>query len=235
MSGHSKWATTKRQKAAVDAKRSSLFTKLSKNIAIAARDGADPTMNFKLRMAIDAAKGYSMPKDNIERAIARGSGKSGEGQLETALYEGFAPGGIAVLVEAITDNKNRTVSEVKNVFSKHGGNLGGAGAVAWMFVPRGIIRLKNTEVTEEQQLELIDAGLVDVAPDPDGATIICEFERLQACEEKSRAVGLTVEEAAGGYVAKEKIVPQNTEALTALLEALDDLDDVTNIHTNGDI
>lgn len=235
MSGHSKWATTKRQKAAVDAKRSSLFTKLSKNISVAAREGVDPTMNFKLRMAIDAARGYSMPKDNIERAIARGSGASGEGQLETVMYEGFAPGGIAVMAEAVTDNKNRTAAEVKNAFSKGGGNLAGSNAVAWMFNPRGIIVIKETAMPEDQQLALIDVGMVDYEAGDEDSTIICEFDALQGCEKKLREMGFTVTEAATGYVAKEKTKPADPTAVTSVLETLDNLDDVTNLYTNADL
>lgn len=235
MSGHSKWATTKRAKAIVDSKRSSLFTKLSKNISVAARDGADPKMNFKLRIAVDKAKEFSMPKDNIERAIARGAG-TGEGvHLETVLYEGYGPGGVAIMVEVITDNKNRAFSEVKHLFSKQGGNLGSAGAVAWMFQPRGVITLKQPTITDEQELELIDLGVVDVLTDPEGATILTEPEALQKVRERCEQLGLSVTEATPSYIPKEKMPAQNESALISFLDALDDLDDVNNVYTNADI
>lgn len=235
MSGHSKWATTKRAKASVDAKRSGLFTKLSKTIAVAAREGADPAMNFKLRMAIDKAKAMSMPKDNIERAVARGSGTDTGIALETLLYEGFGPDGVALMIQVVTDNKNRSSSEIKHVLADHGGNLGGSGSVAWMFDLRGIIRVRETTVSEPQELTLIDAGLLDSRKDDEGTTLIVSLEQLQKASEEAIRAGLTVEEASTGYIPKEHLHLDNDEKIIALLEAIDDLDDVENVYTNADI
>lgn len=235
MSRHSKWSTIKRQKAAADAKRSSVFTKLANAISLAARDGSDPTINFKLRMAIEKAKAFSIPKENIERAITRGSGTGRGGGLETVTYEGFGPSGIAIIVEAVTNNRNRTAAAVKHVFSQHGGNLAGSGSVAWMFNQRGIISIRETTLAEEQELALIDAGMVDTESDNENLAIITPLEDLQAVERVAREAGLTVLEASSGYVAKEKGQPENVEQLTALLEALDDLDEVSTIYTNAAI
>ncbi|MBI4090662.1 MAG: YebC/PmpR family DNA-binding transcriptional regulator [Candidatus Komeilibacteria bacterium] len=233
MSGHSKWATTKRQKEEVDAKRSGLFTKLSKNISVAAREGTDPKMNFKLRIAIDKAKAASMPKDNIERAVARGSGAGG-GQLERVLYEGFGPEGIAVMVEAVTDNKNRTFSEIKQYFSRNGGNLGSANSVGWMFELRGVIEISSA-LTDEQELVLIDAGLLEVRTHGEGQLLNTELSKLQAVKERAEKLGMTVVEASTGYVAKELLTPKKEEAVLAFLDGLDELDDVDSIYTNANI
>lgn len=235
MSGHSKWATTKRAKAVVDAKRSSLFTKLAKNISIAAREGADPKTNFKLRMAIDKARAFSMPKDNIERAVAKGSGTGEGAHLESALYEGFGPGGVAIMVEAITDNKNRTVSEVKNIFSKHGGNLGNANSVGWMFERVGSIALENKNLSDEQELSLIDAGANDIVKNDDATMVITPLENLQKVKEVCEKLGLTVSEASLVYNPKEQVAPQNPDGIVSLLEALDDLDDVNAVYTNANV
>lgn len=233
MSGHSKWATTKRQKEVVDAKRSGLFTKLSKNISVAAREGTDPKMNFKLRIAIDKAKTASMPKDNIERAVARGSG-AGAGQLERVLYEGFGPEGIAVMVEAVTDNKNRTFSDIKHYFSKNGGNLGSANSVGWMFKLHGVIEL-SSPLTNEQELTLIDAGLLEVRAHGDEQLLNTEPSKLQTVKELAEKMGLPVIEAATSYVAKELITPKKEETVLAFLDGLDELDDVDSIYTNANI
>ena len=234
MSGHSKWATTKRQKAAVDAKRSSLFTKVSKNISIAARDGADPTSNFKLRIAIDQARAVSMPKDNIERAIARGSGTGGGAQLEHILYEGYGPEGVALIVETITDNKNRTISELKHYFSKNSGHLASSGSVSWMFDERGVITVTDKTLSEEQELALIDHGLLDVRRDG-GITLITERGKLQEAKEAAETLGLSVGEASLAYMPKDAVAPKDSERLTSFLDGLDDLDDVNTIYTNADI
>ena len=179
MSGHSKWATTKRQKAVTDAKRSSLFTKLAKNITIAAKDGADPDMNFKLRVAVDQAKTFSMPKDNIERAIARGAGTTEGVVLETILYEAYGPGGIGLLIETITDNKNRSVSNLKAILNKHGGTLCSSGSVLWQFQLRGLIRTEQKNLNEDQQSTVIDWGVEDIQSDEHGTEILCAPELLE--------------------------------------------------------
>lgn len=235
MSGHSKWATTRRQKEVVDSKRGSLFTKLSKNISVAAREGGDPKMNFKLRIAIDKAKEASMPKDNIDRAIARGAGTGDGAQLERILYEGYGPEGIAIMVEAITDNKNRAFSEVKHYFSKNGGNLGSGGAVGWMFDLRGIIRITETKLTEAQELELIDAGLLDANSDDEGTTLVTTLESLQSVKERAEKLGCTVTESSTAYLAKDMVKPAHEESVLNFLDGLDELDDVDTIYTNAEI
>ncbi|MDD4290475.1 MAG: YebC/PmpR family DNA-binding transcriptional regulator, partial [Patescibacteria group bacterium] len=184
MSGHSKWATTKHKKALVDSKRSSTFTKLTKIVQIAARDGADPDMNFKLRMAIDKAKSFSVPKDNIERAIARGAG-IGEGNvLEEITYEAYGPGGVALIIESVTDNKNRSAADIKHLLSKHGGSLGASNSVMWQFDRRGVIYTKNTSLNDEEELSIIDAGALDIEKSDDGIRIITQMEDLQKIQEK---------------------------------------------------
>lgn len=234
MSGHSKWATTKRAKEAKDAKRSSLFTKLSKNISVAARFGADPDSNFKLRMAIDKAKSYSMPKDNIERAIKKGSG-TGEGdQIESLIYEGFGPGGVALMIEVLTDNKNRTVSNIKHIFSKHGGNLGNSGSVQWMFEMKGEIILNKESLTDEEELKIIEAGAEDIVIEGK-VKVICPIDDLESVKNNLQAASFDVESSEMVYISKEKITPEDDEKLIKLLDDLDDDDDVNNIYINADI
>jgi len=234
MSGHSKWATTKRAKESKDAKRSSLFTKLSKNISVAARDGADPEANFKLRMAIDKAKALSMPKDNIERAINRGSGQGGESQIESLLYEAYGPEGIALLVEVLTDNKNRSVSNLKHILGKHNGSLGSSGSVRWMFEPKGEIIIDKDKLSEDEELKLIEAGADDISSDEE-TRIIVPIDQLQSAKEKIQAGGFNVTNSEMIYLAKDKIVPQEPDKLINLLDALDEDDDINNIFTNAEI
>jgi len=233
MSGHSKWATTKRAKAVVDAKRSSLFTKLSKNIAVAARAGTDPDTNFKLRMVIDKARVFNMPKDNIERAIKRGSGEGG-GQIESFLYEGFGPGGAALIIEVLTDNKNRTVSNLKHILSKHGGSFANEGSVRWMFDTKGQIFLKQDKLSEDQELKIIEAGAEDIIVE-DNVKIITFFDALEKVKNSLQAQGFIVDSSEIVYLAKDKVRVEDPEQLIKLLDDLDDDDDVNNIYTNTDI
>jgi len=235
MSGHSKWATTKRAKEAKDAKRSNLFTKLSKNISVAARSGADLDTNFKLRMAVDKAKAYSMPKDNIDRAIKKGSGEADGDQIESYLYEGFGPGGVALIVEVLTDNKNRTVSNLKHIFSKHGGNLGGDGSVQWMFEVKGQIVLAKANLSDEEEMKIIDAGAEDIESSDEKIIVITKLEDLENIKNKLQDFDFEVESSEMTYVPKDKLVPEKEEQLLNLLDALDDDDDVNNIYTNTDI
>lgn len=235
MSGHSKWATTKRAKEAKDSKRSSLFTKLSKNIAVAARGGSDPETNFKLRMAIDKAKAFSMPKDNIERAVKKGSGE-GEGErIESYIYEGYGPGGVALIVEVLTDNKNRTVSSIKHIFSKHGGNLGADGSVQWMFELKGQIILDKGELSEEEELRIIEAGAEDIEQDEDKVIVICPLDDLETIKNKLQEAGFSVESSEMIYRAKDRVPVAKEEQLLNLMNDLDDDDDVNNIYTNANI
>jgi len=234
MSGHSKWATTKRAKAAVDAKRSSLFTKLSKNITVAAREGADPTMNFKLRMAIDKARTFNMPKDNIERAVARGAGSGDGANIETVLYEIFAPGGVAIIAEALTDNKNRTSAAIKGLLNKYSANMGGSGSVLWMFSSKGRIVLDKQSLTEPEELKIIEAGAEDILREEE-ISVITSVEDLQQVKEKLYGAGFEIKDSEITYLPKEKIKVEDQDKLTSFLDALDEDDDINNIYTNADI
>lgn len=234
MSGHSKWSTIKRAKEAKDAKRSNLFTKLSKNISVAARDGADLDTNFKLRIAVDKAKALSMPKDNIERAIKRGSGQTDEGQIESLLYEAYGPEGVAMIVEILTDNKNRSVSNLKHILSKHNGSLGSSGSVMWMFEPKGEIILDKEKINEDEEMKLIEAGAEDIVTDEE-IKIITNIDDLQKAKEEISKAGFEVKSSEMIYLAKDKVSPKEEEKLINLLDALDDDDDINNIYTNADI
>lgn len=237
MSGHSKWATIKRQKGANDAKRGAVFTKLGNQIAIAARGGTDPAMNPSLAMAVEKAKSANMPLANIQRAIDRVKDKNAA-QLDEVMYEGYGPGGIAVLVEAATDNKNRTYPEVRHAFSKNGGNIAEPGSVAFQFARKGQITLALTGDADEALLLALDAGGED-AQEADGKLFVyTDPKSLHAIREQLASDGLTVEAAELIYEAQNTI--NITEADTArkvmkLMDALDDLDDVVATHSNFDI
>lgn len=213
-----------------------MFTKLGKIIAVAARDGADPNTNFKLRMAVDKAKSYSMPKDNIERAIAKGSGQGGEVAPETVIYEAYGPEGVALIIETVTDNKNRTVSEIKHILSKHGGTFGSSGSVMWQFQIQGIIYLKNEKITDEQELQLIELGADDILTSDDQVRVICALETLQQVKHNISESGqFEIDEVTTEYHAKDLLTPKTPEKIISLLEALDEDDDVNNVFTNADI
>ena len=239
MSGHSKWSSIKHKKGKIDAKRGQLFTKLARDVTMAARGGADPEMNAALRLAISKAKDANMPNANIDRAIQRGAGGGEADNLEEVTYEGYGPGGTAVLVDAVTDNRNRTVAEVRLVFSRGGGNLAENGAVAWQFEAQGIITVSaEGQDLDEIQLAAIEAGALDVEVAADEATVEVYTEpgSTVAVREALAAAGFAVESA---DLAK---VPQNTVELDekaavatlSLLEKLDDLDDVSKVHSNAD-
>jgi len=235
MSGHSKWATTKRAKEGKDAKRSGLFTKLAKAISIAARDGGDPDMNFKLRMAIDRAKKMSLPKDNIDRAIKAGTGESGGDLIEEITYEGYGPGGVALIIETITDNKNRTVGEVKHTLSKYGGNLGGSGSVMWMFDRKGVLYLENKSINEEQELLIIDAGAEDITNEDGFVVVYTKDSELHKIKDELEKNNFIISDSKLEFIAKDKALAENEEKVLKIMDALDDLDDVQNIYTNADI
>ncbi len=243
MSGHSKWATTKHKKAIVDSKRSSLFTKLSKIISIAARDGDDPTMNFKLRMAIDKARGLSMPKDNIEKAVARGAGTGESKELEEIIYEGYGPEGIALIIEIVTDNRNRVASEIRHILTKYDGSLGSSNSVLWQFQRKGIIYLKNETINEEQELQIIDAGAEDIQKQDNSIRIITAMEDLQKIQEKitkgsdqsKRKNIIEIDNAELEYIPKNTIQPQNPEKIEKLFAELDENDDVNNFYSNAEL
>jgi len=239
MSGHSKWATTKRKKAAIDAKRGKMFTKLIKEISIAARQGGgDPSGNPRLRLAIDNAKSANMPADNIDRAVKKATGEL-EGQSYSEItYEGYGPNGIAVMVEVATDNKNRTVAEVRHSFSKSGGSLGENGSVAWMFERKGIITLPTQGKTEEEILELIlDKGADDLSTEEDFFEIQTSVENFETVRKALIDKELSIENASLQWVAKNTVVVSGeaAEAVIKLIESLEDNDDVQNVFTNADI
>jgi len=234
MSGHSKWATTKRRKAVVDAKRSSIFTKLANTISIAAKEGGDPESNFKLRMAIDRARSFSLPKENVEKAIKRGTGELGGQQIEKFFYEGFGPDGIAIILEVITDNRNRAAADIKHILNKHGGALGGPGSVMWLFEQKGVITLNLKDLSEEEELKLIDAGVEDIERE-DGITLYTKAVDFKKIKERVEALKLPILEADLEYVAKKRIKPKNEASLINLYEALEDCDDVNNFYTNAEL
>jgi YebC/PmpR family DNA-binding regulatory protein len=241
VSGHSKWSSIKHKKGAADAKRGKLFSKLSRAIIVAAREGGpDPGSNLPLQNAIEKARSYSMPKDNIERAIAKGSGSDSESAgFETVVYEGYGSEGVAVLVEALTDNRNRTASDVRHVFSKHGGNLGATGAVAWQFDRQGVV-LVSAEGVDEDVLVLAAAegGADDVELDGSTFQIKCSPEDLSTVREAVEAAGFSVETAELSMVPKTTVAiadESTAKQVVRLVEGLEDLDDVQDVYANFDI
>lgn len=235
MSGHSKWSTIKREKGAKDAARGAIFTKLGNAIAIAARSGTDPNMNFALRLAIDKAKAANMPMNNIERAIQRVADKNAA-QLQEIVYEGYGPGGVAILVEVATDNINRTYPEVRLAFSKHGGNIAEKGAVAFQFDHKGMIRVGGKG--DELLMQALDAGAEDVQEEGDDSVVYTEPTDLAKVRDALREAGLEIKEAELTFVpnATIEITDKDTAGkIMRLMDALDDIDDVTNTHVNFDI
>jgi YebC/PmpR family DNA-binding regulatory protein len=241
MAGHSKWSSIKHKKGAADAKRGKLFSKLSGAIIVAAREGGpDPSANLALQNAIEKARSYSMPKDNIERAIAKGSGADAESSVfESVVYEGYGPEGVAVLVEALTDNRNRTASEVRHAFAKHGGNLGTTGGVAWQFERRGVLLVPAGGVDEDELvLTAADAGADDVRLDGSTYEVTTAPEELRDVREAIEASGFYVENAELSMVPKTT-VPIADEAtakrVVHLVEGLEDVEDVQDVYANFDI
>jgi YebC/PmpR family DNA-binding regulatory protein len=241
VSGHSKWSTIKHKKGAADAKRGQLFTKLSKAIIVAAKEGGpDPDNNLSLQNAIEKARSYSMPKDNIERAIARGAGTDADAAAyETIVYEGYGPDGVAVLVEALTDNRNRTASDVRHLFTKHGGNLGTTGAVAWLFERRGIVLVESDGVDEDElTLAAAEGGADDVELDGTVFQVSSAPEALAAVRAAIEAAGITVSSAELTMVPKTTVAVEDESSakkLIRLIEALEDNDDVQDVSANFDI
>ena len=237
MSGHSKWSTIKRQKGVTDAKRGALFTKVAREISVAARQGgADPDANYRLRMAIDKARAVNMPADNIKRTIDKAAG-GGEGeQYEEIVYEGYGPGGVAILVEAATDNRNRTAAEVRSIFTKAGGQLAGSGAVAWQFEPKGLITAIGAD-PDAIALAAIDAGASDVDTTVDPIEIYTELADLEAVRKALESAGIAVDQAESAMIAKQTVELDAGHARQALrlVELLEDLDDVQRVTANFDI
>src|SRR6476646_3140588 len=238
MSGHSKWATIKHKKAATDAKRGKIFTRLIKEITIAARNGGDPDMNPRLRTAVLAAKNVSMPAENIKRAIMRGTGELEGGQIEEIMFEGYGPGGAAVLVSAATDNRNRTVSEIRHMFSKNGGNMGELGSVAWMFERKSQIIIDGEAATEDQLMAIVlDAGADDLRDQGGTWEILSAPESHEAVLQAIEKAGLKTESAAIAMVPKTtvKLEGKNAQAMLRLYDALEEHDDVQNVYGNYEI
>ena len=242
MSGHSKWHSIRRSKGILDQKRGQLFTKLARDITIATREGGSGDLdgNFRLRIAVDKAKSNNMPADNIQRAIDRGLGKGGEAKIEEIYYEGYAPGGIALLIETATDNRNRTNSEVRATLSKAGGNPGEPGSVAWMFEQKGLITVDLTAKRldpDEVMLQAIDAGADDVEVGDDIIEVYTEFNKLAAVRQQLLAASLPLSAAEKIMLAKTTVQPESDDALRAmrLIERLEDLDDVQKVYSNLDV
>ena len=239
MSGHSKWSTIKRQKGVNDSKRSAMFTKVAREIAVAARaGGGDPDANYRLRLAIEKARSINMPAENIKRSIDKATGGGEEVQYEEIVYEGYGPGGVAVLVEAATDNRNRTAAEVRSIFTKTGGQLAGSGAVAWQFEARGLITVpRGGSDADEVALAAIDAGAVDVDTESDPIEIYTEPGDLEAVRKALDGAGVNVEGAESAMLAKQSVTLDADHVRKALrmVDLLEDLDDVQRVTTNVDI
>jgi YebC/PmpR family DNA-binding regulatory protein len=240
VSGHSKWSSIKHKKGAADAKRGKLFSKLSRAIIVAAKEGGpDPAGNLSLQNAIEKARSYSMPKENIERAIARGSGQDADAAaFETIVYEGYAAGGVAVIAEALTDNRNRTAAEVRHIFAKHDGNLGEAGSVAWLFERRGIVVVDGGADEDELTLAAAEGGADDVQRDGSTWEVSASPEHLSAVREAVESAGFTVENAELALVPKTTIeVDDENQAkkVLRLIDALEENDDVQEVYANFDI
>jgi YebC/PmpR family DNA-binding regulatory protein len=238
MSGHSKWASIKHKKAVVDSRRGQHFTKLARAITVAARDGGgDPDSNASLENAIRKAKEGSMPKENIERAIARGTGEGGEADaIESVLYEGYGPGGVGVLVETLTDNRNRTSADVRHAFSKNGGSLGEPGSVAYLFEKKGTIVIDATRYSEDELMVAVEAGAEDISTDEDVFEVIVEppdFTRVVGALE---GAGVEIQSAEIGYRPTSLVPVDGSQAakLMRLIEVLEDLDDIDAVHANFD-
>jgi YebC/PmpR family DNA-binding regulatory protein len=238
MSGHSKWATIKHKKGALDAKRGKIFTRLIKEIAMAAKSGGDPDMNPRLRTAILAAKSENMPADNIKRAIQRGTGELPGLTYEEFVLEGYGPGGVALLAEISTDNRNRTVSEIRHVFGKNGGNMAEAGAVSWMFHKKGDIIVAKSAAKEDDLMNIIlEAGGEDLKDDGENWEIITEPSTYEAVLEAVKKAGVTPVSSSVAMIPQNYIKLEGAQAaqMIRLLEAMEDQDDVQNVHANFDI
>jgi YebC/PmpR family DNA-binding regulatory protein len=239
MAGHSKWAQIKRKKGAVDARRGQLFTKLARAITVAARDGGgDPEGNAALANAIEKAKALRMPKENIERAVARGTGASADAAaIESVTYEGYGPGGVAILIECLTDNRNRTAAEIRHLFTRADANLGEPGSVAWMFEKKGVLLVDANRYSEDDLMAAIDAGAEDLSSEGDSIRIVCEPSRLRAVREALEESNVEVQSTEQSMLPRS-VVDVGTEdarKLLRLLDALDEHDDVDQVHANFDI
>ena len=240
MSGHSKWHNIKLRKGKADAQRGALFTKLSKEIILAAKGGSpDPEANYRLKMAVEKARENNIPQDNIKRAIARATGADGAKEIEEIRYEGYGPAGVAIVVDAATDNRNRTAAELRFLFSRHGGALGETGSVAWMFEPRGLIEVENGALNEDALTErALVEGVVDVRYSSDGepSEIVTEPAALAAARERLSAAGLRVKSMVLGVEPRQSVTPQDEELreIVGLLDALEEHEDVVRVYSNAE-
>ncbi|HTT27556.1 MAG TPA: YebC/PmpR family DNA-binding transcriptional regulator [Solirubrobacteraceae bacterium] len=239
MSGHSKWASIKHKKAVVDARRGQHFTKLARAISVAAREGGgDPTGNSTLALAIQKARDASMPKDNIERAIAKGTGEGADAdQIESVVYEGYGPGGVALLIEALTDNRNRTGAEMRHILGKHGGNLGEPGSVSYLFDKRGVVVVDANRYGEDDLMPAIDAGAEDISLDEDVYEVITEPADLAAARDALTDAGVEIESADVTQRPRARVPVDESDAgkLMKLIDALEENDDVNAVHANFDV
>jgi len=238
MSGHSKWATIKRKKAATDSARGRVFTKIIKEITIAARDGGgDPDGNPRLRLAIQTAKANNMPQDNITRGIKKGTGELEGVRYEEITYEAYAPNGIAMIIESVTDNKNRTVADLRHGISKAGGNLGESGSVAWMFERKGVVIVEKGDVKEDDLMEIIlDAGAEDLKSEGEYFEVVTPIENFETVRKAIEDKSFVIESASLQYIAKDllPVEGKNADAVIRCIEAVEDNDDVQNVFTNAD-
>ncbi len=239
MSGHSKWASIKHKKAVVDARRGQHFTKLARAITVAAKEGGgDPTGNSTLALAIQKARDASMPKDNIERAIAKGTGEGADTeQIESVVYEGYGPGGVALLIEAVTDNRNRTGAEMRHILGKHGGNLGEPGSVSYLFDKRGVVVVDANRYGEDDLMPAIDAGAEDISLDEDVYEVITEPADLAAARDALTAAGVEIESADLTQRPRARVPVDESDAgrLMKLIDSLEENDDVSAVHANFDV
>ncbi len=236
MAGHSHWASIKHKKGATDAKKGKAFSKIARMITVAARKGGDPDMNAKLQLAIDKARAVNMPKDNVERAIQKGTGAGGaEAELYECTYEGYGPQGSAIMVEILTDNKNRTPPEIRKIFGRFGGNMGESGSVSWMFEKKGLIIVNGAGLNEDEFMMLIlDAGAEDMQKDGDVFQVVCPQKELAAVKKAIEGKGIKVESADLSWIPKTTVDLDETAGRKALglMEALEDHDDVQNVYSN---
>ena len=239
MAGHSKWAQIKHKKATVDARRGQLFTKLARAITVAARDGGgDPDGNAALANAIEKAKSFRMPKENIERAIAKGTGVGADAAaIEAVTYEGYGPGGVAILVECLTDNRNRTAAEIRHLFARSDASLGEPGSVSWMFEKKGVVLVDGERYSEDDLIAAIDAGAEDVTSEGDSLRIVCDPASLQPVRESLEQSGVEVQSADLTMLPKTSVElgPDDARKLLRLMDGLDEHDDVDQVHANFDI
>ena len=239
MSGHSKWHTIKHKKGAADAKRGKAFTRIIKELTVAARNGGgDPDMNPRLRTIVADAKANNMPRENIERAIRRGTGEEPGVTYDEVTYEGYGPGGVALLIETLTDNKNRTVGEIRHLLGKHAGNLAAENSVAWMFSRKGYIVVEKSKADEDKLLSAaLDAGADDMNDDESGWEIVCAPERFEAVRDAVKALGIEPESAAVAMIPQNyvKLVGKEAQQMLKLMEAIEDHDDVQHVWANFDV